>query len=176
MTAKSYPPGPRPYPGISREEALLKFTRSMGFCNARYAPIADRAVAHLGLSEASAWPLVAVSRYGDGLRQGVIADILGIKAPSLTRPLDYLEGEGLIERRDDPVDGRAKTLHLTPKGRQLTVQIEAALATLRHHLFEKASDADVEACLRVFSALEDRMGRVTPTVEPLKNKNHNKHK
>ena len=56
------------------------------------------------------------------------------------------------------------------------MQIEAALATLRHHLFENASDADVEACLRVFSALEDRMGRVTPTVEPLKNKNHNKNK
>lgn len=167
MTAKSHPPGPRPYAGISREEALLKFTRSMGFCNARYAPIADRAVAHLGLSEASAWPLVAVSRYGDGLRQGVIADILGIKAPSLTRPLDYLEAEGLIERRDDPVDGRAKTLHLTPKGRDLALQIEVALKALRLELFAGANDADIQACLRVFTALEDRMGRVTPDVEPL---------
>ena len=173
---KQHSPVSNAYAGLPREDALLKLTRSMGFCNARYVPIANKSVEHLGLSEASTWPLLAVSRYGDGLRQGVIADILGIKAPSLTRPLDYLEGEGLIERRDDPVDGRAKTLHLTPKGRQLTVQIEAALATLRHHLFENASDADVEACLRVFSALEDRMGRVTPTVEPLKNKNHNKHK
>ena len=173
---KPHSPVPNAYAGLPREDALLKLTRSMGFCNARYVPIANKSVEHLGLSEASTWPLLAVSRYGDGLRQGVIADILGIKAPSLTRPLDYLEGEGLIERRDDPVDGRAKTLHLTPKGRQLTVQIEAALATLRHHLFENASDADVEACLRVFSALEDRMGRVTPTVEPLKNKNHNKNK
>ncbi|QIL83062.1 MarR family transcriptional regulator [Diaphorobacter sp. HDW4A] len=154
---------------LPREDALLKLTRSMGFCNARYVPIANKAVAHLGLSEASTWPLLAVSRYGDGLRQGVIADILGIKAPSLTRPLDYLEGAGLIERRDDPVDGRAKTLHLTPKGRELTHQIEAALKTLRHELFQGASDADVEACVRVFSALEDRMGRVTPDVEPLKN-------
>ena len=173
---KQHSPVSNAYAGLPREDALLKLTRSMGFCNARYVPIANKSVEHLGLSEASTWPLLAVSRYGDGLRQGVIADILGIKAPSLTRPLDYLEGEGLIERRDDPVDGRAKTLHLTPKGRQLTVQIEAALATLRHHLFENASDADVEACLRVFSALEDRMGRVTPTVEPLKNKNHNKNK
>ena len=167
---KPHSPASNAYAGLPREDALLKLTRSMGFCNARYVPIANKSVEHLGLSEASTWPLLAVSRYGDGLRQGVIADILGIKAPSLTRPLDYLEGEGLIERRDDPVDGRAKTLHLTPKGRQLTVQIEAALATLRHHLFEKASDVDVEACLRVFSALEDRMGRVTPDIEPLKNK------
>lgn len=167
---KPHSPASNTYAGLPHEDALLKLTRSMGFCNARYVPIANKSVEHLGLSEASTWPLLAVSRYGDGLRQGVIADILGIKAPSLTRPLDYLEGEGLIERRDDPVDGRAKTLHLTPKGRQFTVQIEAALATLRHHLFEKASDADVEACLRVFSALEDRMGRVTPDIEPLKNK------
>ena len=167
---KPHSPASNTYAGLPHEDALLKLTRSMGFCNARYVPIANKSVEHLGLSEASTWPLLAVSCYGDGLRQGVIADILGIKAPSLTRPLDYLEGEGLIERRDDPVDGRAKTLHLTLKGRQLTVQIEAALATLRHHLFEKASDADVEACLRVFSALEDRMGRVTPDIEPLKNK------
>ncbi|MBF5004846.1 MarR family winged helix-turn-helix transcriptional regulator [Diaphorobacter caeni] len=163
------PTAPNAYAGLPREDALLKLTRSMGFCNARYVPIANKAVAHLGLSEASTWPLLAVSRYGDGLRQGVIADILGIKAPSLTRPLDYLEDAGLIERRDDPVDGRAKTLHLTHQGRELTHQIEAALKTLRHELFRGASDADVEACLRVFSALEDRMGRVTPDVAPLKN-------
>ncbi|QNN57082.1 MarR family transcriptional regulator [Diaphorobacter ruginosibacter] len=148
----------------AREEALLKLTRSMSFCNARYPPIANKAVAHLGLSEATTWPLVAVSRYGDGLRQGVIADILGIKAPSLTRPLDHLESEGLIERRDDPVDGRAKTLHLTDKGRELTHRIEAALKTVRNQLFEGVGDADVAACLRVFALLEDRMGRVTPAV------------
>ena len=90
---KTHSPAPNAYAGLPREEALLKLTRSMGFCNARYVPIANKSVEHLGLSEASTWPLLAVSRYGDGLRQGVIADILGIKAPSLTRPLDYLEGE-----------------------------------------------------------------------------------
>lgn len=152
-----------------REEALLKLTRSLGFCNARYAPVANKAVAHLGLSEASTWPLLAVSRYGEGLRQRVIADILGIKAPSLTRPLDGLERDGLIERRDDPVDGRAKTLHLTPQGQKLTCQIEAALRELRGQLFEGADDADIAACLRVFAVLEERLGRVAPEVEPLQN-------
>ncbi|WP_353235960.1 MarR family winged helix-turn-helix transcriptional regulator [Diaphorobacter ruginosibacter] len=166
MTKNHTDTSPQAGPG-SREDALLKLTRSMGFCNARYPAIANKAVAHLGLSEATTWPLVAVSRYGDGLRQGVIADILGIKAPSLTRPLDHLERQGLIERRDDPVDGRAKTLHLTDKGRALTHRIEAALKTLRHRLFEGADDADVAACLRVFAVLEDRLGRVTPDVAPL---------
>ena len=85
---------------LQREASLLRLTRSMGFCNARYVPIANKAVAHLGLSEASTWPLLAVSRYGDGHRQMVIANILGIKAPSLTRPLDHLEREGLIEPLD----------------------------------------------------------------------------
>ena len=112
----------------------------MGFCNARYVPIANKAVAHLGLSEASTWPLLAVSRYGDGHRQMVIANILGIKAPSLTRPLDHLEREGLIERRDDPIDGRAKTLHLTAKGRTLAVQIEATLKALRSRGIRVAVD------------------------------------
>ncbi|QNP50556.1 winged helix-turn-helix transcriptional regulator [Diaphorobacter aerolatus] len=139
----------------------------MGFCNARYAPIANKAMAHLGLSEASTWPLLVVARYGDGLRQGVVADILGIKAPSLARPLDHLEREGLIERRDDPVDGRARTLHLTRAGHALTTQIEAALQPVREQLFQGASDADIRACLRVFALLEDRMGRSMPDVQPL---------
>ena len=152
---------------LQREASLLRLTRSMGFCNARYVPIANKAVAHLGLSEASTWPLLAVSRYGDGHRQRVIANILGIKAPSLTRPLDHLEREGLIERRDDPIDGRAKTLHLTAKGRTIAVQIEATLKALRKQLFEGADANDIAAALRVFAVLEDRMGRVTPDVEPL---------
>ena len=75
---KPHSPASNAYAGLPREDALLKLTRSMGFCNARYVPIANKSVEHLGLSEASTWPLLAVSRYGDGLRQGVIADILGI--------------------------------------------------------------------------------------------------
>lgn len=168
-SAPSHPKDPRQQQQQwQRETALLKLTRSLGFVNARYAPFANKAVLHLGLSEAATWPLLTVSRYGDGLRQGVIADILGIKAPSLTRPLDHLERQGLIERREDPIDGRAKTLYLTPEGRALTVQIEAALKALRLQMFEGADDADIAACLRVFSVLEDRMGRVTPNVQPLR--------
>ena len=153
------------------EDALLRLTRSISFCNARYRVVADKAVAHLGLSEAATWPLVAVARYGDGLRQGVIADVLGIKAPSLAKPLEQLEREGLIERRDDPLDGRAKTLHLTDAGRELCGRIEAVLTQLRAQLLDGADPLDVQACLRVFGRLEDRLGRVQHDMAPVEGAN-----
>src|SRR5262245_61194801 len=51
---------------------------------------------------------------------------------SVTAAVDRLERQGLVERRDDPADRRARFVHLTPKGRGL-----AKRAFARH-------EADIE--------------------------------
>jgi MarR family transcriptional regulator for hemolysin len=89
----------------------------------------------------------------------VLADVLAIEGASLVRQLDQLVEAGLVERREDVVDRRAKTLHLTPAGTRARAKIEAALDTMRDSVFEGVSDADLEACLRVFAVLESRLGR-----------------
>lgn len=114
----------------------------------------NRALAEHGISDAKAMPVLQISRLGQGVRQGVLAEDLGMEGPSLVRLLDQLCAQGLVERRDDPADRRAKMLYLTADGVALLQVIENALQVLRGRLLNKVSGSDLEATLRVFAALE----------------------
>jgi MarR family transcriptional regulator for hemolysin len=76
------------------------------------------------LSHASAWPIVMISRLGDGARPGQVADAVGIEPPSLVRIIDQLVNGGLVLRQDDPSDRRAKTLSLTAAGKRIAERLE----------------------------------------------------
>lgn len=127
--------------------AILRLTRI-------YRRAVDRTLAAHGLSEARALPVLHIARLGEGVRQGALAEELGIEGPSLVRLLDQLSAAGLVERRDDPRDRRAKTLHLTPEGRALAAVIERTLDDLRGGLLANISNEDLGAALRVLGAFE----------------------
>lgn len=114
----------------------------------------NRALAAHGLSDAKALPVLHIGRLGEGVRQGVLAEDLGVEGPSLVRILDQLSAAGLVKRREDPNDGRARTLHLTDEGRALAVVIEQAVDEVRGELLKGVSDADLAAALRVLAALD----------------------
>lgn len=123
-------------------------------------------IAAFGLSEATAMALLSISRTCGGLRQGEIAEILGIVGPSLVRLLDQLCSAGLVRRCEDCRDRRAKTVSLTPTGRALAREIEAVLAQARAEFLDGVSAADLEACQRVFgsvaTAIECRLPKAAP--------------
>lgn len=141
-----------------REQALMRLGTSLSVLQRGYRAAADKAVAHVGVSQTLAYPIVMLGRMDGDVRQGMLAEALGIEGPSLVRTIDQLVDAGLVERREDPADRRAKILHLTPAGEAVCAPIEAALAQMRTALFEGVSDEDVAACLRVFGVLEQRMG------------------
>jgi MarR family transcriptional regulator for hemolysin len=128
---------------------------------------ADQALAELNLSQATAWPVLIIMRLGEGVRQRALAEELGIEAPSLVRLLDQLETSGLVQRKDDPEDGRAKTLHLTATGRHIAVEIEDLLVRFRRRLFANVSSEEADTFLRVFAALKTELECVgiTPPVK-----------
>ena len=143
----------------ARQRNRMAFGASLQVMARAYKAAADKAVSHFGLSQAMAWPLVMIGRLGSGIRPGVLADVLTIEGASLVRQLDQLADAGLVERREDAIDRRAKTLHLTPAGSRARAKIEAALDAMRTEMFEGIADADIEACLRVFAALDARLVR-----------------
>ena len=57
------------------------------------------------------------------MKQSKLAEMLELQPISLTRLLDRLCDRGLIERRSDPSDRRAKQLFLTPTARPLLEQL-----------------------------------------------------
>jgi MarR family transcriptional regulator, transcriptional regulator for hemolysin len=79
---------------------------------------ADHKAAQFGITRAQWVVLVRLDR-SEGLKQSELAEMLDLQPISLTRLLDRLCECGLIERRPDPVDRRAKRLFLTPAARPL---------------------------------------------------------
>lgn len=83
---------------------------------------ADHKAAQFGITRAQWVVLVRLDR-SEGLKQSEFAEILDLQPISLTRLLDKLCDCGLIERRSDPHDRRAKRLFLTPAARPLLEQL-----------------------------------------------------
>jgi len=79
---------------------------------------ADQLAGQLGITRAQ-WAVMSRLERHEGLKQSELADILDLQPITLTRLLDRLSDNGLIERRDDPDDRRAYRLYLTPAARPL---------------------------------------------------------
>jgi MarR family transcriptional regulator for hemolysin len=73
---------------------------------------ADHKAAQFGMTRAQWAVLVWIDR-AEGLNQSELAEVLDLQPITLTRLLDKLCDSGLIERRPDPDDRRAKRLYLT---------------------------------------------------------------
>jgi MarR family transcriptional regulator, transcriptional regulator for hemolysin len=83
---------------------------------------ADHKAAHFGTTRAQWVVLARLDRF-EGLKQAELAEMLDLQPITLTRLLDRLSECGLIERRSDPNDRRAKRLFLTPAARPLLEQL-----------------------------------------------------
>jgi MarR family transcriptional regulator for hemolysin len=96
---------------------------------------ADHRASQFGMTRAQWAVLVRLDR-SEGLNQSELADTLDLQPITLTRLLDKLCDGGLIERRPDPEDRRAKRLFLTPAARPLLKQ----LAGLGEETMSSATD------------------------------------
>lgn len=150
-----------------REALLMSFGANLSVLERAYRAAANQAVAHVGLSQSMAWPLIMIGRYGEGLRQGMLANLLGIEGPSLVRSLDQLQEGGFIERHEDALDRRAKTMHLTAAGQHACSLAEAALREMRAGLFEGFDEEELTAMERFMQTLQVRLGCAHLMLPPL---------
>src|SRR6266404_423834 len=101
----------------------------------------DQAVAAHGLSQATAIPLVVLSRRGKSVRQCMLA-------------------EEMVERREDPTDRRAKMLHLTALGEMRADEINRVLRRVRAHLLKGVSGEDLAVTFEALQRIEQRASRL----------------
>jgi MarR family transcriptional regulator, transcriptional regulator for hemolysin len=126
----------------------------------------DQALADHGLSQATAVPLLVLSRWGKCARQGVLAEEMGIEGPSLVRLIDLLQAEGLVERREDPTDRRAKMLHLTAIGETKADEINQVLRRVRAYLLKDISSEDLAVTFEALRSIERRAGMLQAAAVP----------
>jgi len=120
----------------------------------------DQALSDHGLSYATAIPLLVLSRQGENVRQGVLADELGIEGPSLVRLIDLLQAEELVERREDPTDRRAKTLHLTKAGEAKVEETNRILRRVRASLLKDIAPEELAITFETLQCIERRASRL----------------
>ena len=130
------------------------YTHTLLLAGRQWRRAANAVVEAHGVSDATALPLILIGRLNGEPRQTALAEAVGIEGASLVRLLDQLCAAGLVVRKEDPTDRRAKVLSLTPTGERTVIQMEVELTRLRERVFADVDTADLEAGLRVFQAFQ----------------------
>lgn len=117
----------------------------------------EAGLAEAGLTDATWIPMVHLRETGGGISQKELAARVGVDGSSLVRVLDILEREGMIERRRDESDGRARLIHLTTNGETRLNVIHTALERVEERMLCDLTDGELGQMLDGFGAIERRM-------------------
>jgi MarR family transcriptional regulator for hemolysin len=120
--------------------------------------LADQRARQFGMTRAQWGVLVRLDR-SEGLKQSELAEILDLQPISLTRLLDRLAQNGLIERRPDPNDRRANRLFLTPAARPLLEKLSELSNDLMATVLEGVPVKSVERMLTDLDTVKDNLRR-----------------
>jgi DNA-binding MarR family transcriptional regulator len=117
------------------------------------------AVAARGTLPQSQWrALVHLSRM-QGCRQNELADVLEVRAVSLGRVVDQLESAGLVVRRRDPADRRARRLYLTPRAEPVMRRLQALSVVVRDKALAGISPAREAALVQGLERIRGNLQR-----------------
>jgi len=120
---------------------------------------ADYKAAQFGITRAQWAVLVRVDRF-EGLNQSELAEGLDLQPITLTRLLDKLSDSGLIERRPDPADRRAKRLFLTAAARPLLERLSDLGEETMANTLAGVDVASVELMVSKLSVVKDNLRRL----------------
>lgn len=117
---------------------------------------ADQRARQFGISRAQWAVLIRIDRH-EGLKQTELADMLDLQPITLTRLLDRLSDNGLIERRADPNDRRANRLYLQPAAKPLLDRLADLGADMMETVLNGVSMTSVERMLKELGAVKDNL-------------------
>jgi MarR family transcriptional regulator for hemolysin len=119
---------------------------------------ADQRARQFDISRAQWAVLLRIDRT-EGLKQSELAEILDLQPISLTRLLDRLADNGLIERRSDPNDRRANRLYLKPAAKPLLDRLSELGADMMETVLEGMPPKSIDRMLEELGMLKDNLRR-----------------
>jgi MarR family transcriptional regulator for hemolysin len=114
---------------------------------------ADQRARQFGISRAQ-WAVLFRLDRSEGLKQSELAELLDLQPITLTRLLDRLAANGLIERKPDPNDRRANRLYLTPAARPLLDRLADLGSDMMDTVLEGFDRKTVERLLHDLEAVK----------------------
>jgi DNA-binding MarR family transcriptional regulator len=92
-----------------------------------------------------------------GENQGHYADLLDVEPITLCRMVDRLEDAGLVERRPDLNDRRARRLHLTAKSREKLTRLRERLDAMVEEILTGLSVAERDEFARLLTVVRTNL-------------------
>ncbi len=94
----------------------------------------------------------------DGLQQSELAVCTNRNRANVTRVIDILEREGIVERQDDENDRRIYRIFLTPKGKSLReATAKCAEQSIKDSL-QGLTQAEIDICMKVLLKIKKNVG------------------
>lgn len=127
---------------------------AMGRAQRLWRDVINELAKNHNLSESRWQVMVNLEKIGEGATQQKLAAELCIEMPSLTRTLNQLEQQGLVERRPSPTDKRSHSLWLTEHGHQVSRQLELQVNEVRKAVTHGLTDEQLNNFAEVLIVIE----------------------
>lgn len=121
---------------------------------------ADQRARQFGMTRAQ-WAVLVRLELAEGLKQSELAELLDLQPITLTRLVDRLCASGLIERRADPADRRAKRLYLTAQARPLMDRLAELGGDMMTTVLEGFDLATIERMIGELSLARNNLRNAT---------------
>jgi MarR family transcriptional regulator for hemolysin len=134
--------------------------KSFGFLlkdvSRRYVLRFERHAAEISLTLVQCRALTHLEK-NEGISQARLAELTEVEPMAMVRILDRMETDGVIERRPDPDDRRARRLHLTARAKPLLEEIWRLAALTRAETFAGIARAERESFIDVLERLDSNL-------------------
>jgi MarR family transcriptional regulator for hemolysin len=100
--------------------------------------------------------LVQLER-NEGISQARLAELADVEPMTMVRILDRMEADGLLERRSDPADRRARCLYLTRRAKPLLDEIWHMSELTRAETFAGIGREEREAFIGLLESMHANM-------------------
>lgn len=117
---------------------------------------ANKLAARYGITRAQ-WAVLAKLERTEGLKQSELADMMELQPITLTRLIDRLCDNDLIERRADAKDRRANRLYLRPAARPMLEQLAELRAQITQTALNHLTADEADALVGQLEAIKDNV-------------------
>lgn len=140
-----------------RTTSAIMLTIGLVLAGRRWRSLLDERLRPTNQSSARMETMAAILNSPPLSPQVDIAKRLRIEGPTLTRMIDALEQDGLVERVPDPADRRTKQLRVTQGGEAVLEELFAIADEMRERLLDGFSEDEIEQMNRVLRKLIGRL-------------------
>lgn len=102
-------------------------------------------------------PLIMSLAHKDGQSQKELADTLKVKPATMTVMISRMEKSGFVERRQDEKDQRISRVYITDKGRNIVVELNEIMNTIREECFSNFTNEEKALLRRMFMQMRDNL-------------------